>query len=92
MAAALEHAPSGDCVAWGIPFEIGGVVAIADQAVSVELDSRDEPPQEELRALQCCPLKAGGFHIQRTDAQVARSRFLAKITELWYTMTCKTEY
>ena len=38
MAAASEHAPSGDCVAWGIPFEIGDVVAISDQVVPVELD------------------------------------------------------
>jgi len=36
MSAALEHAPSGCCVAWGIPFEIGDVVKITDQAVSVE--------------------------------------------------------
>ena len=37
MSTALEHAPSGDCVAWGIPFEIEDVVAIRDKAVSVEL-------------------------------------------------------
>jgi len=37
MSAALEHAPSGDWVAWGIPFEIGNVVVITDQVVSVEL-------------------------------------------------------
>ncbi len=37
MAEALEHAPSGACVAWGIPFEIEDVVAIADKPVSVEL-------------------------------------------------------
>ena len=36
MSAALEHAPRGTWVAWGIPFEIGDVVAIASQAVSVE--------------------------------------------------------
>jgi len=36
MSAALEHAPNGDCVAWGIPFEIEDVVVIADQVVSVE--------------------------------------------------------
>jgi len=36
MSAALEHAPGGDCVAWGIPFEIGDVVALTDQVVSVE--------------------------------------------------------
>ena len=38
MAAVLEHAPSGDCVAWGIPFQIGDMVAIAGQAVSVALE------------------------------------------------------
>ena len=37
MAATLEHAPSGDCVGWGIPFEIGDVVAITSQPVSVGL-------------------------------------------------------
>ncbi|UCC64324.1 MAG: hypothetical protein JSV36_04515, partial [Anaerolineae bacterium] len=37
MSAALEHAPSGDCVAWGIPFAIGDVVVIRDDAVSLEL-------------------------------------------------------
>jgi hypothetical protein len=38
MSAALEHAPSGDCVAWGIPFEIGDVVVVKDDDVSVELN------------------------------------------------------
>lgn len=37
MSAALEHAPNGACVAWGIPFEIGDVVTITNQVVSVEL-------------------------------------------------------
>jgi len=37
MALALEHAPSGTCIGWGIPFEIGDVVAITRQVVSVEL-------------------------------------------------------
>ena len=37
MAAAREHAPGGACVAWGIPFEIGDVVVIRDQPVSVEV-------------------------------------------------------
>jgi hypothetical protein len=36
MSAALEHAPSSAGVAWGIPFEIGDVVAISNQAISVE--------------------------------------------------------
>lgn len=39
MTAALEHAPSGKCIGWGIPFEIEDVVVIKDQAVSVELGS-----------------------------------------------------
>jgi hypothetical protein len=37
MRGALAHAPSGQCVAWGIPFEIGDVVALSDQIVTVEL-------------------------------------------------------
>ncbi|MDH4137718.1 MAG: CehA/McbA family metallohydrolase, partial [Anaerolineae bacterium] len=37
MSAALEHAASGDCVAWGIPFQVENVVAITDQVVSIEL-------------------------------------------------------
>ena len=36
MSAALEHAPGGACVGWGIPFEIGDVLAIKDRAVTVE--------------------------------------------------------
>ncbi len=40
MLVALEHAPSGACVAWGIPFDIGDVVAISDQAVSVDFSPR----------------------------------------------------
>jgi hypothetical protein len=35
MSAALEHAPGGDCVGWGIPFDIRDVVAIKDKVVSV---------------------------------------------------------
>jgi hypothetical protein len=38
MAAALEHAPSGDCVCWGIPFNVGDVLLLADQAVSITLE------------------------------------------------------
>jgi len=36
MSAALEHAPSGDCVCWGIPFQVEDVAAITDQVVSIE--------------------------------------------------------
>jgi hypothetical protein len=36
MAKASEHAPSGACVAWGIPFEVEDVVAITEEVVAVE--------------------------------------------------------
>ena len=38
MSAALEHAPSGDCVGWGIPFQIERVAVISEQAVTVDLE------------------------------------------------------
>lgn len=37
MSLAMKQMPSGACVGWGIPFEIGDVVAITNQAVSIEL-------------------------------------------------------
>ena len=37
MSAALEHAPSGACVSWGIPFEIGHVVALTQEPISIDL-------------------------------------------------------
>jgi hypothetical protein len=38
MSSAVEHAPTGTCVCWGMPFEIRDVVALTDQAVTVELN------------------------------------------------------
>lgn len=35
MSAAVQHAPSGECVSWGIPFTIGEVVLIQQDAVTV---------------------------------------------------------
>jgi hypothetical protein len=35
MADNLDHAPIGECVAWGIPFNVGEVVAIKDHPVAV---------------------------------------------------------
>jgi hypothetical protein len=40
MAAALDHAPGGDCVAWGIPFHVGEVVLVAGEGVAVEWTPR----------------------------------------------------
>ena len=37
MAAALDAAPSGNCVCWGIPFEISAPVILTDRPVSVEI-------------------------------------------------------
>jgi hypothetical protein len=37
MSQATEHAPTGQCVGWGIPFEIGDVVAIRDYPITIEL-------------------------------------------------------
>ena len=37
MSAALAAAPSGSCVCWGIPFEIGEPVILSDRPVSVEI-------------------------------------------------------
>jgi hypothetical protein len=37
MSAALEHAPSGTCVSWGIPFKIGDVAAIKHDTISIDL-------------------------------------------------------
>jgi hypothetical protein len=38
MADAVEHAPRGECAAWGLSFLIDDVVVIKDQAVSVGFD------------------------------------------------------
>ncbi len=37
MAEAVQHAPFGDCVAWGIPFAVGKVVVVHDAPVSIPL-------------------------------------------------------
>ncbi len=39
MMAALEHAPNGECIGWGIPFDIEDVVVIRDNDVSIEMGS-----------------------------------------------------
>ncbi len=38
MSSLLESAPEGACVGWGIPFEIGNVVAIREEAVEVSFE------------------------------------------------------
>jgi hypothetical protein len=38
MVAALEHAPTGACVFWGIPFNIDEVLLLTDHPISVQID------------------------------------------------------
>jgi len=38
MSASLEHAPSGACVSWGIPFEIGDVAVLEREPLSIDLN------------------------------------------------------
>ena len=37
MIAAVEHAPSGNCVGWGIPFEIREQIILSDEPVSIDI-------------------------------------------------------
>ncbi|HSR32484.1 MAG TPA: CehA/McbA family metallohydrolase [Anaerolineae bacterium] len=37
MSVSVEEAPSGACVGWGIPFEIGDVVVLKDRIIPVDL-------------------------------------------------------
>ena len=38
MRAALEHAPGGDCVSWGIPFKIDRVALLVDRPLTVRFE------------------------------------------------------
>jgi hypothetical protein len=38
MVAAAEDAPCGDCVGWGIPFEIGDIILLSEDAVSIDIN------------------------------------------------------
>jgi hypothetical protein len=38
MVASREHAPSGSCVSWGIPFEIGDVLLLSDHPVEIKIE------------------------------------------------------
>ena len=39
MASAVEHAPAGKCVSWGVPVDIGDVLLLADKPESVDVES-----------------------------------------------------
>lgn len=59
MAAALEHAPRGPCVAWGIPFEIGTLVVLQDRPVVVEFSPTTATWFVFLHTCDLLPLPAG---------------------------------
>ena len=74
MVQAADHAPSGQCVGWGIPFEIGDVAAIRDRPVTIEfaplaarwlvfMHTSDARPVE--------PSPAGFFSPMRGEGQLA---------------------
>jgi hypothetical protein len=73
MAAACEHAPVGNCTAWGIPFEVGDAVALTDESVSVELPPTVAPwlvfmHTSDLRQVE--PNFAGFFSPMRGEGQL----------------------
>ncbi len=37
MAAALEHAPAGECTGWGIPFQVEDVIVLKERPIAIEL-------------------------------------------------------
>ncbi len=38
MQSALTDSPSGECVCWGIPFQVNGLFLLTDQAVTLNMD------------------------------------------------------
>jgi hypothetical protein len=71
MADRIEHAPRGECVAWGIPFRIGSVVCLRDQPVTrtvprlrapwlVFLHTSDERPLEPNTDGFITPMRGAG--------------------------------
>jgi hypothetical protein len=74
MAAAVEHAPSGACICWGIPFQVDAPVMIVDQPVAIEIGPAQAQwlvfmHTSDLRQLQADP--AGFFSPMRGQGQLA---------------------
>jgi hypothetical protein len=55
----LEHAPSGECVCWGIPFEVEQVVIIQELPVTVDLGAVMAPWLVFLHTSDQRPLEPG---------------------------------
>src|SRR5574342_140674 len=74
MAQAAEHAPGGQYIGWGIPFEIGDVVALRDQPVTIEFAPLTARwlvfmHTSDLRQVEHSP--AGFFSPMRGEGQLA---------------------
>lgn len=59
MAAELEHAPRGSCVAWGIPFQIDGLMLIKDAPVETYVTPFKAPWLVFMHTSDVHPLRAG---------------------------------
>jgi hypothetical protein len=74
MAAAVEDAPRGDCAAWGIRFQVGDVMVIKDQAVSVSFDPTEAGWLVFLHTSDIRPVEPGPggfFSPMRGEGQLA---------------------
>ena len=74
MVQMVDHAPNGQCIAWGIPFEIGDVVAIRDHPVTIEfapLTARWLVFMHTSDVRQVEPGPAGFFAPMRGEGQLA---------------------
>jgi hypothetical protein len=59
MAAAVDDAPTGLCTGWGIPFEIGNRVVLADQAITINLPATTTPWLIFMHTSDLLPSKPG---------------------------------
>ncbi|HSJ56840.1 MAG TPA: hypothetical protein VLC95_06650, partial [Anaerolineae bacterium] len=59
MLAAVEHAPRGSTVSWGIPFEIGEILVLSDAPLSVEVEPTHARWLVFLHTLDACPPMLG---------------------------------
>jgi hypothetical protein len=59
LAAALEHAPRGPCIAWGIPFQIDELLVLRDRPLAVEFSPTTAAWLVFLHTCDLLPLDAG---------------------------------
>ena len=73
LAGASENAPVGDCVSWGIPFDVRDVIALIGENVSVELPPTKAPwlifmHTSDIRQVE--PNRAGFYAPMRGEGQL----------------------